>query len=59
MTANVRTIDRRAPLDDLISILDSGLVAVVSDSDGFHGIITRIDVLNFLRKEHSKKKERA
>jgi cystathionine beta-synthase len=58
MTANVRTIDRRAPLDDLISILDSGLVAVVSDSDGFHGIITRIDVLNLLRKEHTKKKER-
>jgi len=58
MTANVRTIDRRATLDELMSILDSGLVAVVSDSDGFHGIITRIDVLNFLRKEHAKKKER-
>jgi cystathionine beta-synthase len=57
MTANVRTIDRRATLDELMSILDSGLVAVVSDSDGFHGIITRIDVLNFLRKEHAKKKE--
>jgi hypothetical protein len=59
MTANVRTIDRRAPLDELMSILDSGLVAVVSDSDGFHGIITRIDVLNFLRKEHTKRKDRA
>jgi cystathionine beta-synthase len=57
MTANVRTIDRRAPLEELMSILDSGLVAVVSDSDGFHGIVTRIDVLNFLRKEHTKKKK--
>jgi cystathionine beta-synthase len=59
MTSNVRTIGPQARLDELMSILDSGLVAVVSDSDGFHGIITRIDVLNFLRKEHGKKKERA
>jgi len=58
MTANVRTIDHRASLDDLMAILDSGLVAVVSDADGFHGIITRIDVLNSLRKEHRRKKDR-
>jgi len=59
MTANVRTIDRAAPLDELMSILDGGLVAVVSDTDGFVGIVTRIDVLNYLRKEHTKRKERA
>jgi cystathionine beta-synthase len=58
MTANVRTIDHRAGLDELSSILDAGLVAVVSDADGFHGIITRIDVLNFLRKERQKRRER-
>jgi cystathionine beta-synthase len=57
MTANVRTIDRHAPFPELMSILDSGMVAIVNDSEGFHGMITRIDVLNFLRKEHGKKKE--
>jgi cystathionine beta-synthase len=56
MTANVRTIDPRAGLDQVMSILDSGLVAMVSDEHGFYGIITRIDVVNFLRKEHARKK---
>jgi cystathionine beta-synthase len=50
MTTKVRTVDRRASIDDLLPIFDAGLVAVVSDEDGFHGLITRIDVLNFLRK---------
>jgi cystathionine beta-synthase len=59
MTSNVRTIDCRAKLDELMPILDSGLVAVVRDAEDFLGIITRIDVLNFLRKEHARRKERA
>jgi cystathionine beta-synthase len=50
MTTKVRTVDRRASIDDLMPIFDAGLVAVVSDEDGFQGLITRIDVLNFLRK---------
>jgi cystathionine beta-synthase len=51
MSSNVQTIDHRAPIEDLFPILDSGLVAVVADQDGFHGLITRIDVLNYLRKQ--------
>ena len=31
-------------------MLDSGLVAIVADHDGFHGLITRIDLLNYLRR---------
>ncbi len=58
MTANIRTIDHRASIEELLPILDAGLVAVVNDKQGFHGMITRIDVLNFLRKEHAKKKDR-
>jgi cystathionine beta-synthase len=58
MSANVRTIDHRAGFEELTAILDAGLVAVVSDQQGFHGMITRIDVLNFLRKERTKKTER-
>ena len=51
MTTKVRTVDRRASIDDLMPIFDAGLVAIVSDEGGFHGLITRIDVLNFLRKQ--------
>jgi cystathionine beta-synthase len=58
MSANVKTIDHRAGFEELTAILDAGLVAVVSDREGFHGMITRIDVLNFLRKERNKRKDR-
>ena len=50
MTTHVQTIDHRARIEDLFPILDSGLVAVVADKDGFHGLITRIDLLNYLRR---------
>ena len=50
MTTKVRTVDRRASIDDLMPIFDAGLVAIVADEAGFHGLITRIDMLNFLRK---------
>jgi cystathionine beta-synthase len=58
MTTNIHTIGHLAKFEELLPILDAGLVAVVNDEQGFHGIITRIDVLNFLRKEHTKKKDR-
>ena len=53
MTAKVQTIDPHASIDDLLPIFDSGLVPVVADSKGFYGLITRVDVLNFLRRQHA------
>ena len=54
MSSNIRTIDRRAEIKELLPIFDAGLVAVVNDDQGFHGLITRIDVLNYLRKQRAK-----
>jgi cystathionine beta-synthase len=31
-------------------VLDQGLVVVVADERGFHGLITRFDLLNHLRR---------
>jgi cystathionine beta-synthase len=56
MTSKVQTIDHRASIEDLFPILDAGLVAVVNDVDGFHGLITRVDVLNYLRKQRRQPK---
>ncbi len=56
MTRNVETIGPGAPLSDLPPIFDSGRVAVVSDDKGFHGLITRIDVLNDLRRQYAREK---
>ena len=32
------------------AVLDRGLVAIVADASGFHGLITRVDLLNHLRR---------
>lgn len=50
MTREVRTLAPDAPLAALRQVLDAGLVAVVADEHGFHGLITRFDLLNHLRK---------
>jgi cystathionine beta-synthase len=51
MTARLQTISRHASLHELLPILDSGRVAIVADGEEFHGLITRVDVLNYLRRE--------
>ncbi len=56
MTRNVQTVPRTAQIAELLPIFDAGRVAVISDDTGFHGLITRIDVLNYLRKRHKEQK---
>ena len=38
-----------ADIDDLLPIFAKDRVAIVEDGDRFVGLITRIDVLNYLR----------
>ncbi len=40
-----------ASIDQLVDIFDRGLVAIVSDGEEFLGLITRIDLLNWLRRK--------
>jgi cystathionine beta-synthase len=54
MSSALRTIDYRAALDELGPLFEAGLVAVVVDDAGFYGLITRIDVLNYLRRHRDK-----
>lgn len=50
MTSNVTTVPPDADIHLVMDILDQGLVVIVSDQDQFFGLITRIDLLNYLRK---------
>jgi cystathionine beta-synthase len=50
MSTKLQTMTPNASIDELRDVLDSGLVAIVADSAGFHGLITRFDLLNHLRK---------
>ena len=50
MTTRLHTLAPDADIAALRHVLDSGLVAIVADAQGFHGLITRFDLLNHLRK---------
>ena len=50
MTAKLETLQADAPLDTLLPVFDRGQVAIVMDGDAFLGLITRIDLLNHLRR---------
>lgn len=50
MTDKLETLGPDASLTRLQEVLDRGLVAIVADASGFHGLITRVDLLNHLRR---------
>ncbi|MNG24101.1 CBS domain protein [compost metagenome] len=50
MTDKVETLPPSASLEKLQAELDRGLVAIIADASGFHGLITRVDLLNHLRR---------
>ena len=50
MTDAPQTIAPSASLAALQAILDRGLIAIVADDTGFHGLVTRFDLLNHLRR---------
>ena len=51
MCATVVTISPDAPISELLPIFAKDLVAVVADQGRFVGLITKIDLLNYLRKQ--------
>jgi cystathionine beta-synthase len=53
MTTRLQTVPPKASLPELLPIFDVGRVAIVADADGFYGLITRVDVLSHLRRQHS------
>jgi cystathionine beta-synthase len=50
MTSKLETLPPDASLAKLQAELDRGLVAIIADTSGFHGLITRVDLLNHLRR---------
>jgi cystathionine beta-synthase len=54
MESNLVTLAPSAPIEKLKEIFERGMVAIVVDGDEFLGLITRIDLLNWLRRRTSK-----
>ena len=51
MTKKLDTVPPSASIATLRKILDRGLVAIVADDKQFYGLVTRVDLLNHLRKK--------
>jgi cystathionine beta-synthase len=51
MTSRLETISANARIDSAYNILDRGLVALVTEGDKFLGLITRSDLLSYLRRK--------
>jgi cystathionine beta-synthase len=51
MATDLTEIDVGAPIEDLLPIFDRNFVAIVKDGELFLGLITRVDLLNYLRRK--------
>jgi len=50
MVSKLDRLDVRSPIEALLPVFDRGQVAIITDGDTFLGLITRIDLLNYLRR---------
>ncbi len=50
MVSRLLKLDVKSPIEALLPVFDAGRVAIVMDGTKFLGLITRIDLLNYLRR---------
>ncbi|MBJ6982353.1 pyridoxal-phosphate dependent enzyme [Luteimonas sp. MC1572] len=50
MASKLEVLDVKSPIESLLPVFDRGQVAIVMDGGRFLGLITRIDLLNWLRR---------
>jgi cystathionine beta-synthase len=53
MTSRVETLAPGAPLAELVEVLNRGMVGVVVEGGALFGLVTRIDLVNYLRRRAS------
>jgi cystathionine beta-synthase len=51
METDLTEIDVGAPIENLMPIFNQDFVAIVKQDDRFLGLITRVDLLNYLRRK--------
>src|ERR1700704_3069509 len=51
MTDKLETLSPSAKMSDLLEVFERGRVAIIMDSDKFLGLITRSDLLSYLRRQ--------
>jgi cystathionine beta-synthase len=51
MMTNLQMLAVSEPIEELLPVFERGHVAIVVDGEQFLGLITRIDLLNYLRRK--------
>jgi len=50
MVSKLDILDVKSTIEDLLPVFDRGHVVIVAEGEKFLGLITRIDLLNYLRR---------
>jgi cystathionine beta-synthase len=51
MSTHLRTVKPSTPFAEVVEMIDSGLVPIVVDGEAFLGLVTPIDLVNYLRRD--------
>jgi cystathionine beta-synthase len=51
MASRLQTVRLTAKIEELLPVFDAGRVAIVADDEAFYGLITRVDVVSYLRRQ--------
>jgi cystathionine beta-synthase len=51
MVTELASVDVNDPIEDLMPIFHKDFIAIVTDGERFLGLITRVDLLNYLRRK--------
>jgi cystathionine beta-synthase len=51
MASRLQTVRPTAKIEELLPVFDAGRVAIVADDEAFYGLITRVDVVSYLRRQ--------
>ena len=55
MSTKLKTLAPSAEIDEVIDLIKKNFTPIIKDQDGFYGLITQYDLLNFLRLKTKKK----
>jgi cystathionine beta-synthase len=53
MTADLEVLDPKDSLKSLVAILKKGYTAIIMDKEQFYGVVTNIDLLNYLKRKRN------
>ncbi len=55
MTADLEVLNPKDSLSSLVAILKKGYTAIIMDKESFYGIVTKIDLLNYLKRKRGER----